>query len=66
MSKTIKEWLSELDSPYREQALENMDKDIPYTGDRKVESIKGALSGAFMWHETPEGYNYWRHLCHSL
>lgn len=58
--KTIREWLELLPEPYKGQALENADSpDTLYlvTGD-----VAEAISAAFVWEHTPEGYAYWAEL----
>ena len=56
MEKTIKEWLEELPEGYRERALNNL---------RKVAinwhepTMVGAITGAFLWVESPEGLDFW-------
>ena len=57
--KTIREWLNELEEPYRTHALENTtDKRL----DADVSSKKFAIIGAFNWKSTEskgQGIDYW-------
>lgn len=59
MEKTIIDWFIELEEPYRTQAIRNADKskynDI-------VTSMSSALSTAFVWKNTTEGFKYWSNL----
>lgn len=63
MKKTIKEWLEELDEPYRTQALNNMDIE-----DSEVDaySLCEAVGIAFYWYDSPEGHDYWDELSEQL
>lgn len=61
--KTIKEWLDQLDQPYRFEAINNLICDQGIEGlFRTCESLSSALKISFYWDEAPEGANYWRHL----
>lgn len=61
--KTIKDWLKELEEPYRTQALENADIN-------KLQllepSLKDALSAAFVWDDSPQKHPYWNQLFYTL
>jgi hypothetical protein len=57
--KTIAQWLSELPDGYRERAEKNLQDSKPYTGDSVHDCMPDALSDAFVWHETPEGHDFW-------
>lgn len=57
--KTIQEWFEELEEPYRSQAIKNTKKHILTS---EVRSLRGALSGAFVWKESPQKDGYWRDL----
>jgi len=61
--KTIKDYLNELQEPYRTQALNNLDKGYE---DRKVKNILIALTLAFVWDESPEKHKYWNDLYKNL
>lgn len=61
--KTVKQWLEELDEPYRTQALENLNE---RTGNGKAESQAEALLGAFNWGDTLQGHKYWIKLRKNL
>lgn len=54
--KTVAAWLETLPEPYRTQAIDNM------LERRKTEletSLRLAIANAFVWDETPQGYDYW-------
>lgn len=55
--KEIKGFLEQFPEPYRTQALKNFDPD--YCPERKPKSKADALSLAFSWHRSPQGYYYW-------
>lgn len=59
MTKTNREWLSQLEEPYRTQALVNT-----CMGNLKKseESLERALISAFVWSETPQGHAYWKEI----
>lgn len=59
MIKTIKEWLQELPSPWKEAALEQADKEDLL---KEVSSMSEALEWFVDWHETKEGVNAWGEL----
>lgn len=63
VTKTIEDWLNELDEPYRTQAIENT-KNLADTTelDRPAFGISDALSCAFIWGRSPEGHIYWSDL----
>ena len=65
-SKTVKEWLSELEEPQRSQALANMETYCTMAGDLPAKSLYLALSSAFVWSQAPEGYEYWSSFCFTL
>lgn len=54
--KTAREWFSELEEPYRSQAIKRIDKNNEY------ESLRMALLCEFTWSETPQGHEYWYNL----
>jgi len=63
MTKTNKEWLSELPEPYRTEALENLEEH-PWIGTEEEGSwsagaISCAISCAFWWSCTQQGFSYW-------
>lgn len=63
--KTIKEWLHELPEPYRIRALHNVKESfelLEITEDSLIE----ALSGAFVWSTTKEGYEFWSKFVEEL
>ncbi len=56
--KTIKQYLQELpDCRTKERALQNMWND--YAGEWSP-GLAAAIKRAFLWHRTPEGYEYWK------
>lgn len=56
--KIIKEWLSEINEPYKSQALNNLTNESII----KHESFSSALQCAFIWKDSKEGYNYWKRI----
>lgn len=61
--KTIREHLEILEEPYQSQALQNMLKFGE--NDLKAVNTAVALKMAFLWDDTPEGWDYWDSL-HTL
>lgn len=59
-SKSYREWLKLLPSPYREEAFS---KEI---NEGEINSLKDAIVCAFNWGETTEGHQYWSDLHDSL
>lgn len=59
MTKTIREWLSELPKPYRSEALENMDIE---DADDIADGLGNAICEAFKWGLTKQGKFYWEDL----
>lgn len=59
--KTIREWLNELPELYRSRAIKNAENDPePSLEEEAAESIVGgAVAGAFVWRDTPEGHEFW-------
>lgn len=53
--KTIKDWLNELPSGYRERALKNCSPGS--CGEPKT--LREAIEEAFFWFNSPEGYDFW-------
>jgi hypothetical protein len=68
MDKTILEFLEELPEPQRSEALANAknpvygcEADKEFGGlARLVPSARVALSSAFVWSLSPQGFEYWR------
>lgn len=58
--KTTKEWLESLPEPHRIEAIQNTDPEI--LASDSIKTFDNALSGAFAWKETPQGYGYWSDL----
>ena len=65
MSKSVKEWLEELPEEIRDKAISNT-KAALLEENAKDDSLKGAIAGAFIWGETPEGHKYWQEIFESL
>lgn len=61
--KTIKDYLEQLQEPYRTQALNNTKEEDLNT---IVTNTRKALYFAFTWQTSPEGYDYWNNLHESL
>lgn len=61
--KTIEEYLNELPQPYKQQALINMEAEEATSLEK---DLKDALQFAFVWKESPEGFDYWDNLYISL
>lgn len=63
MKKTIREWLDELPEPYKTQAIENWkNRDVriwDHEPNIKFDSLMDAISDAFEWGNTEQGYAYW-------
>ena len=56
--KTIREWLEGLPEPHRTQALANMGVNKG-PGTAVYPNAMGAVSEAFSWAKSPEGFDYW-------
>ena len=57
--KTVREWLNELPELIRSRAIRNAeDYHKPFLDESEIR-LRQAVSGAFIWHETPEGYEFW-------
>ena len=64
MKKTVREWLSLIADPIiREKAIANFEARPRFDGDCK--SINAAISLAFCWGDTAEGYDYWERIYYS-
>jgi hypothetical protein len=63
MKKTIKEWLSELEEPYKSQAMANTNKEFLSF---EEDSLTMALTGAFEWYSSPQKEDYWIRLNDKL
>jgi hypothetical protein len=59
MTKTIKQWLSELPEPYRTEALHNLEVCPWYGPEAAKDSLSEALSIGFWWDCTKRGLDYW-------
>lgn len=60
LKKTVREYLAEIPDPViREQALKNLYKEY---GQEWSTDIPAALSRAFWWHRSPQGYKYWHNI----
>jgi hypothetical protein len=65
MSKTVKQWLEELPEEIRDQAISNT-KPTLLEQDAIAESLREAISGAFIWDDSPQGHKYWEEVFNSL
>jgi hypothetical protein len=54
---TILGWLETLPEPVRAKALANL---LPNHANMERDKLSWAIHGAFVWHETREGHDYWR------
>jgi len=63
-SKTLKEWLSQLEEPYRTKALNHCEA-FGRLHDT-ARSIDMAVAFAFVWNKTPETFKYWHNLFYRL
>jgi len=63
-SKTLKEWLSQLEEPYRTKALNHCEAFGRLNDTAK--SIDMAVVFAFVWGDTPETFKYWYNLFYRL
>jgi len=61
--KTIYEHLQELPSPYREQAIQNTERDL---SKEASSTLKNELAMLFLWHYSNEGYEYWANFTKKL
>lgn len=57
-AKVIKDWLMEMNEPYRSQALKNTKNESTI----KHDTFHSALQSAFIWSNSPEGYDYWKRI----
>lgn len=57
--KTVEQYLQEIpgSGDARERAIKNCDSEKK---DEWSTSLPAALKRAFLWHKTPEGYDYWQ------
>ena len=64
MSKTIRDWLMELEQPHRSQALYNAYNRNRghHEIDEVVEHMHNAINWAFVWGDTAQGHDYWQQL----
>lgn len=62
--KTIVKFLNDLPEPYKSQALKNGNRDIMYSFG--VGSYREAISTAFTFVDSPEGYKYWNKFASRL
>ncbi len=65
MNRTIEQYLQELPNTdgVRDKALKNMYKE--YAGEWST-SLLAALERAFLFHQSPEGFQYWRDICDDI
>ena len=62
MSKTIRDWLMELEQPYRSQAIYNAMAYRPEELDSMVDHMFSAITASMHWTQTPQGQDYWQQL----
>lgn len=55
----VKHWLETLPSPYKEKAFVYLLED---TKDLPCRGVRQALTSAFVWKSTVDGYQYWHEL----
>lgn len=55
-TKTLKEWIDTLPEPQRSRALANTEERLTTL---KSSSLKDTVTIAFVWIDTPEGWDYW-------
>lgn len=53
--KIAREWFNELPEPIRSKAIANISEELEV----KYPGLPGAIIGAFVWEDTPEGASYW-------
>jgi len=61
--KTIEEWLQTLPVEYRDKALANLKLKKSYLRRR---TLSMAILGAFLWSESPEGFDFWRKVYNQI
>lgn len=61
--KTTKQWLEMLPEPYKSQAIENTRSFYPHRLNDLHTSQDNALTSAFSWLDSPQGYEYWHDVC---
>lgn len=68
--KTRKQIFESFPEPYRSQAFENMKDYRPMLHNERLDfeypNEKDALSLAFLFYDTPQGFNYWWNFYESL
>lgn len=61
--KTVRQWLEQIEEPYRTKALTNMHKcNGNHVADLQQSTISDALMCAFSWENSNEGFIYWNNL----
>jgi hypothetical protein len=56
--KTIREWFNTLPADQCKKAIKNSGDIL----EMKVSSLAGAISAAFEWAKSPEGFDYWANI----
>lgn len=59
MEKTVQEWLFELPEDIRTKVMANCDD---WSLHLNAVSVGDALSKAFLWEDSAEGYDYWNEI----
>jgi hypothetical protein len=66
MSKTTRQWLSQLKDEHRDLAIANADPahidNLPIEGG----TLSAVLSFAFNWSDSPEGHSFWSNIHNKL
>jgi hypothetical protein len=61
--ETVKEWLNTLIEPYRSEAINNTNSE---TVECESNSLLDALSSAFLWGKSNEGFDYWNKVANKF
>lgn len=61
--KTAREWFKELPDDIEKMAVENAEGgDYPVIDFPTFESLPDAIYTSFCWHDSPQGYEFWRNV----
>lgn len=58
--KPIRQWLEQLEEPYKTQALTNVTNQGRSNMDDTAGSLSGAINLSMDWSSTPQGHDYWQ------
>ena len=64
--KTIREWFKKLPVKIRRKAIKNTLRNWPDSLNSKKKSLKYALTNAFPWKKSPEGFEYWNKIMKNI